>query len=139
MLDILIYATLQFAFIITILVIVFILFLVLALLLFINGAQRNADKLMFGLPLLKWVSLRDAIEMGHSEYWCKKLLPVFYKNGYLQIRPHSKLPESRQKMIVKLEFNSATVELFDFRLMKQGGRRKRRLWPFSVAMRSAPA
>lgn len=110
----------------------------IGLAIFMLLALIQADKLIYGLPWLKWLTLSDAVAMGHSEFWCKMLLPVLHRNGCLEVRPHKididKLPEGIREAAIKcdlgalletfdLEFEYKTVALHEFRLTKRGRRR----------------
>ena len=116
--------------------------LFIALAVFVVNVIYKAEKLMFGLPWLKWLTLDDVVAMGYSRFWCKMILPAFHKNGCLEVRIQEidieNMPEriqeafrdnppEIQKLLTEMEipFEYQTVALHDFRLTKRGGRRKK--------------
>ena len=92
-------------------------------------AVYQHNKIMFGLPWLVWLTLDQVVEMGYSRFWCTFLLPMYYKKGYLEIR--LALPtdasEFRKQWIERVGFEIDTVEFYEFKLTKRGGRLRDRL------------
>ncbi|MFA5998105.1 MAG: hypothetical protein WC814_01835 [Candidatus Paceibacterota bacterium] len=95
---------------------------------FLAIAVRNANKLMWDLPWLKWLTLDEIVEMGFSRFWSEFFLPLFYKKGYLEIRISSDCPKEKMRLIEFIGFNSYTVQFHEFKLTKRSGRKKPKPW-----------
>ena len=107
-------------------------------------------KLQMELPWLTWLTLDNLVEKGYSRLYCQMLLPVFHERGYLEIRPRDLGAEFQESIkevekvlgtkfdieeealkfdpITETRFLYSTVHLFEFRLTKRGGRKKRFQW-----------
>ena len=108
----------------------------IALVIFIALITHHANKLMWELPWLKWLTLDEIVQAGFSRLWSELLLPLFYEKGHLEIRISAECPEKELKFVELTGFNAHTVRFHDFKLTKRGGRRKRDTWlPFIPSWR----
>ncbi len=98
--------------------------LLIAFVVLVVLVAHHLNKIERGLPWMKWVTLDDAIEMGQSEFWCLALLPVFHKDGQLQVRIFDDLDEQETELVRQKGFTQETVELHEFCIVKRGRRRK---------------
>jgi len=127
-------------------------------------ARSYATKLQMELPWLQWLTLDELEEKGYSVIGCILILPAFYRNGVLEVRPRDFLAEIAEGTKKRMReagldtegipvpppldkkdvapFSPSTVHLYEFRLTKRGGRRKIKLFglpKFSQGWQPAPA
>jgi hypothetical protein len=103
------------------------------------GMQHHADKLLFGLPWLRWITLDEAVQMGHSRFWCRFVLPMFYERGYLEIRFSETATELERETAEETGYNPVTVAYYDFKLTKHKGGHKNKWWLRQLKLFPAPA
>lgn len=103
--------------------------LLIVLMLFIISAGYQVQKFMFDLPWLKWLTLNEIIRMGFSRFWAQFILPGLHKEGMLEVRVGGgELPdEVEQRFIDVVGFGPTTIQFYEFRLTKRGGRKKFKL------------
>ncbi len=91
---------------------------------FVAGARHNIDKLQFGVPWLKWLTLDEIVEMGHSRFWARLLLPMLHRKNQLEVRVLNKLPVRTRAFAEKYGFDALTAEYYEFRFtMRSRGKR----------------
>lgn len=83
-------------------------------------------KLIYELPWMKWLTLDELVSMGYSRAYSRAVLPILHEHGYLEVRVMAGVGENDLWVIEKLKFHSMTVKFYEFRLIKRGGRRRRR-------------
>jgi hypothetical protein len=93
---------------------------------FVVGAIHNAYKLLFGVPWLQWLTLDEIVEMGHSRFWAKQFLPVFYRMSYVEIRISDLLSELDRALIGECGFHSYTVMFYEFKFTEKWRRSKKK-------------
>lgn len=106
----------------------------------IVGTIHNANKLMFGVPWLKWLTLEEIVEMGHSRLWARLLLPIFYEKKCIEIRISEQSSKRERLEAESRGFQPATVEFYEYKFTRVWKRGKKvpikapvpELQPFSV-------
>lgn len=104
--------------------------IVSGLLTFLALGLYSAFKLVFGVPWLTWLTLDEVVEMGHSRFWCKLVLPAIYRGGNvfigctLHIRLPHNLPEETRTIVEVLGFRRETVQFYEFKLTSHWGSRR---------------
>jgi hypothetical protein len=93
----------------------------------ISAGISNVNKLMFGVPWLKWLTLDEIVAMGHSRSWCEILLPLLYLRGYIEIRISDKFPKGVGEQIEQWGLHPDTVGFYEFKFTKRWGRRRNKL------------
>ncbi len=83
------------------------------------------EKLMFGLPWLKWFTLEEALATGCPLFYCQVLLPAFYIKGYLEIREKDGLSDE-EKQRVEGVLDTELLGLYEFRFTKRRNRKPRK-------------
>lgn len=97
----------------------------LALFIFVLRVAWYAQKLMFGLPWMVWLTHRDVVNMGYSGLYSRLLLPIYHEMGNVEVRVLDSLSEE-EKFEVKLHgFSPFTIQCYEFRLTKRP--RKKRI------------
>jgi|GEM_PF-4946300 len=88
------------------------------------------EKFMFKLPWLKWLTLDDLPALGFSKLWARMVLPHFYNDGYLEVRLKDEdgMDDFDHESVELFGFSAATVPLYEFKLTKRCGPRKK--WSF---------
>lgn len=86
---------------------------------FVVGIIYNADKLEFGVPWLRWITFDEIVALGHSGFWTRIILPVFYRMNKVEIRISDQISEAdRSQAEVKgLDFD--TVEFYEYRFTQR--------------------
>jgi len=90
--------------------------------------EHHAYKLMYDLPWMKWLTIDEIGSMGFSKLFSRLLLPTFHEKGYLELRPRGSLTGSQleiAKTLIRFP-NPGTMKLYEFRLIKRGGPRKKK-------------
>src|SRR3989344_8036096 len=107
------------------------LFLVVAAIILIITMIYQLEKFMFGLPWLKWLTLNDLQQLGFSKTWARLILPAFHERGYLEVRlaDEDNMDDLDHEMVDRFGFSVATVPLYEFKLTKRKGRRRK--WSMS--------
>ena len=91
----------------------------------VTGAMHNLDKLQFNVPWLKWLTLDELVEMGHSRFWARILLPVLHRINQLEVRVLDGLPEKEQRFIKRYGFGPRSVKYHQFRFtIRSRGKRE---------------
>ncbi|MDP1689603.1 MAG: hypothetical protein Q8L52_00115 [bacterium] len=83
---------------------------------FATGFVHNMDKLQFGVPWLKWLTLDEIVEMGHSRFWARLLLPKLHRKNQLEVRILDELSEKERAFAERYGFDFFTAEYYTFRL-----------------------
>jgi hypothetical protein len=81
----------------------------------VAGATHNADKLQFGVPWLRWLTLDEVVEMGHSRFWARLLLPMLHRMNQLEVRVLDGLQEEERSLAERYGFGIRTVKYHQFR------------------------
>lgn len=107
-------------------VILLVIVLVMVVSVFLAGALYNANKLLFGVPWLTWLTLDEIVEMSHSRFWTKTLLPLFYRMNYLEIRISDNLSEFDRVWAEQYGFQTSTVAFYEFKFTEKWKRGKKK-------------
>lgn len=83
------------------------------------------SKILYVLPPMRWLSLEGAeAEFGISKRACESVLPDLHEKEIVEIRPKSDLSSKDLKSAARGTFNRYTIELYEFRLVHRGRRRR---------------
>ena len=99
-------------------------FVIIAIYLFVESIQWYANKMMFGLPWLKWLTMEDVVDLGYSRFYARGILPMFYKAGNLEVRVKDNLEDWQLRYTETLGFCSMTIGWYKFKITKRGGRKR---------------
>lgn len=73
------------------------------------------DKLMYGVPWLRWLTFQEIVEMGHPRFWATVLLPLLYRKGYVEIRISDKLSRLEREHAEQYGLLIRTVDLYEYK------------------------
>ena len=96
---------------------------------FFIGIIHNADKLEFGVPWLRWLSFDEIVALGHSRFWTRLILPLFYRMNRVEIRISDRISESDRARAEKEGLHIRTVPLHEYRFTQQWKRGKKKPKP----------
>lgn len=85
----------------------------------------HAQKLMFGLPWMRWLTMDDVASMGYSRFYSACVLSVYHDKGDVEARVLANLLAEDQALVDTFGFSITTAKFHEFRLIRRPRRGRR--------------